>query len=224
MGTDNKYWYLRNHKLFRTLSNHQIEDLCIISKYKTAKKGEIIYFAEEVDPRIYLLKRGKIKILAHDTNGNETIKDIMQAGDLFGEITLMEGSTLKESAVAHSTEVAICSFKIVDFEKLIQEDPELAISYFKWLGFRIKRIENRYTNLVFKDVKDRLWTLFTDLAINEGVKNEENRYVLPNYLTHQDIAGLICCTRQTVTQLIGELEKEGNLSYSRKEITINLSK
>lgn len=83
-----KYWYLRDHKLFRTLSMSQIKQLCIIIGFKKAKKGEIIYFSSSDVPRIFLLKKGNIKIVFVDENGNETIKDIIQKGDLFGELSL----------------------------------------------------------------------------------------------------------------------------------------
>lgn len=84
MYEDLKYWYLRDHKLFRTLSFGQIKQLCIITGFKKAKKGEIIYFSSSDVPRIFLLKKGNIKIVAVDEEGNETIKDIIQKGDLFG--------------------------------------------------------------------------------------------------------------------------------------------
>ena len=40
-----KYWHLRDHKLFRTLSFSQIKQLCIITGFKKGKKGETIYFS-----------------------------------------------------------------------------------------------------------------------------------------------------------------------------------
>jgi hypothetical protein len=61
----------------------QIKQLCIIVGFKKAKKGEIIYFSSSDLPRIFLLKKGNIKIVAVDEDGNETIKDIIQKGDLF---------------------------------------------------------------------------------------------------------------------------------------------
>ena len=83
-----KYWYLRDHKLFRTLSFFQIKQLCIIVGFKKAKKGDVIYFSSSDVPRIFLLKKGNIKIVSIDDEGNETIKEILQKGDLFGELSL----------------------------------------------------------------------------------------------------------------------------------------
>jgi CRP/FNR family transcriptional regulator len=54
MYEDLKYWYLRDHKLFRTLSF--IRQLCIITGFK-AQKGEIIYFSSSDLPRIFCLKK-----------------------------------------------------------------------------------------------------------------------------------------------------------------------
>nr|WP_305069724.1 cyclic nucleotide-binding domain-containing protein [Flavobacterium covae] len=75
-----KYWYLRDHKLFKTLSMSQLKQLCIIVGFKKAKKGEIIYFSDSETPRVFLLKKGSIKIVAIDQEGNETIKTLSKKG------------------------------------------------------------------------------------------------------------------------------------------------
>ncbi|WP_396156758.1 hypothetical protein [Flavobacterium sp.] len=80
MSEELKYWYLRNHKLFWTLSMSQIKQICIITGFKKAKKGDVIYFSSSDLPRVFLLKKGNIKIVSVDEEGNETIKDIIQKG------------------------------------------------------------------------------------------------------------------------------------------------
>ena len=56
--------------------------------FKTAKKGDVIYFSSSDVPRVFVLKKGAIKIVSLNEDGNETIKDIIQKGDLFGELDL----------------------------------------------------------------------------------------------------------------------------------------
>ncbi|WP_281336575.1 Crp/Fnr family transcriptional regulator [Flavobacterium eburneipallidum] len=215
-----KYWYLRDHKLFRTLSFGQIKQLCIITGFKKAQKGEIIYFSSSDLPRIFLLKKGNIKIVAVDEDGNETIKDIIQKGDLFGELTLETDNQSNEYAKVLSDDVAICSFLMSDFEDLLLRNPNLALTYTKFLGLRMKRIRNSYSNLISKDAKTRLFQFLKDWAEREG-KKEGNTVVLENYLTQNDIAQIICTSRQTATQLLNEMEASGLLIYNRKEIIIS---
>jgi CRP-like cAMP-binding protein len=219
MYEDLKYWYLRDHKLFRTLSFGQIRQLCIITGFKKAKKGEIIYFSSSDLPRIFLLKKGNIKIVAVDEDGNETIKDIIQKGDLFGELTLESDSQSNEYAKVLSDDVAICSFLMSDFEDLLLRNPSLALSYTKFVGLKMKRIKNSYSNLISKDAKTRLFQFLKDWAEKEG-KKIEDKVVIENYLTQNDIAQIICTSRQTATQLLNEMETNGTIIYSRKEIII----
>lgn len=219
MNSEIKYWHLRNHKLFSVLNNRQIEDLCIVMRYKQASRGEIIYFSGETDRRIYFLKKGKIKIIEGDMQGREIIKEIIEQGDLFGELSMSEGDTGSEYAQALSDRVDICSFKWSDFEMILNRFPELALGYTKLVGFRFRKLRNNYRNLVFKDVRERLYQFMYDWSLREGNEGQP-ALRFPNYLTHQDIAGLICSTRQTVTQLLNELEEKKVLEYGRKEIVI----
>ncbi|OXB09957.1 Crp/Fnr family transcriptional regulator [Flavobacterium plurextorum] len=219
MYEDLKYWYLRDHKLFRTLSYAQIKQLCIITGFKKASKGEIIYFSTSDLPRIFLLKKGNIKIVAVDDEGNETIKDIIQKGDLFGELTLESDDKNEEYAKVLSDDVTICSFLMSDFEDLLLKNPTLALSYTKFVGLKMKRIKNSYANLISKDAKTRLHQFLKNWAEQEGSKNG-NVVTIENYLTQNDIAQIICTSRQTATQLLNEMESNNLLSYNRKEIII----
>lgn len=214
-----KYWYLRDHKLFRVLSFSQIRQLCIITGFKKAAKGEIIYFSDSDVPRIFLLKRGNIKIVSVDADGNETIREIIRKGDLFGELELQSDSASREYAKVLTDEVSICSFLLSDFEDLLLRHPNLALSYTKFVGLKMKRIRNNYSNLVSKDAKSRLRQFFRDWAEREGVR-QGNATVLENYLTQNDIAQVICTSRQTAAQLLSEMEAAGLLEYNRREIRI----
>ncbi|RTY95595.1 Crp/Fnr family transcriptional regulator [Flavobacterium bomense] len=219
MYEDLKYWYLRDHKLFRTLSFGQIRELCIITGFKKAQKGEIIYFSSSDLPKIFLLKKGNIKIVAVDEDGNETIKDIIQKGDLFGELALEVDSHSNEYAKVLSDDVAICSFLMSDFENLLLQNPSLALSYTKFVGLKMKRIKNSYSNLISKDARTRLFQFLKDWAEKEG-KKIGDKVVIENYLTQNDIAQIICTSRQTTTQLLNEMETNGTIVYSRREIII----
>ncbi|MEO8236231.1 MAG: Crp/Fnr family transcriptional regulator [Flavobacterium sp.] len=214
-----KYWYLRDHKLFRTLSFSQIKQLCIIVGFKKANKGEIIYFSDSDVPRIFLLKRGSIKIVSLDEDGNETIKDIIQKGDLFGELSLDNDIQVNEYAKVLTDEVSICSFLLSDFEDLILRNPQLALGYTKFVGLKMKRLRNNYANLVTKDAKTRLLTFLKEWAEKEGVF-DNNKVTLENYLTQNDIAQIICTSRQTATTLLNEFVDNGIIEYNRKEIII----
>ena len=73
---------------------------------------------------------------------------------------------------------------------------------------------------MFKDVKTRFALFLKDWAMKEG-SGEDKDITIKNYLTHNDIAGLICSTRQTVTLLFNELKNLGLIDYTRSEIVVH---
>lgn len=220
MSVDLKIWYLRDHKLFRTLSFSQIKQLCIITGFKKAGRGDIIYFSSSELPRIFFLKKGNIKIVSVDKDGNEMIKDIIQKGDLFGELTLESDKDNTEYAQALTDEVIICSFLLSDFESLLLKHPDIALSYTKFVGLRMIKWKNSYSNLISKDARSRLLIFLKEWAQRDG-NSQGDTACIENYLTQTDIAQIICTSRQTATQLLNELENKKLIQYSRKQILIN---
>ncbi len=138
---------------------------------------------------------------------------------MFGELTLETDNKNEEYAKVLSDDVAICSFLMSDFEDLLLRNPTLALSYTKFVGLKMKRIKNNYANLISKDAKTRLYQFLKDWAEQEGVR-EGNSVAIENYLTQNDIAQIICTSRQTATQLLNEMETNQLLNYNRKEIII----
>jgi CRP-like cAMP-binding protein len=127
MDEKRKIWYLRNHKLFNSLSCLQIKQLNIISDHIKAKKGDIIYDLTMDVPRIYLLKEGVIKIVEVNDNGEEFIRDLVKKGDLFGELYLEPGILNNSFAKVVSDAVSVCSFSLVAFEDLLLQNPTLSL-------------------------------------------------------------------------------------------------
>ncbi len=202
------------------MNEADLKGLCVITGFKRAHKNEIIFFSDESVKRIFLLKKGLVKISVVDEAGNELTKELIQPGDLFGEILLTKTTSQpSEYAKVLSDEVIICSFTLDDFEHVLEQNPSISLKYTKQVGDKLKLLEIRYSNLVFKDVRTRIIDFIRDFAKVNG-KLENHQLVVRNYLTHQDLASLTGATRQTVTSILNQLEKEGKLLYSRSQITI----
>lgn len=218
MNENLKYWFLRDHNLFSTLNYGQIKHLCIVTGFKKAKKGEVLYFSDDRVPKIYFLKKGHIKITSITENGDENIKEIIHKNDLFGEFS-SEVKEVNEVAIALTDDVIICSFLLSDFENLMLKYPNLALSYTKFIGFKIKKWKNNYKNLVFLSANSRLCLFLIDWANRDG-RIVDDEIFIENFLTQNEIAQIICTSRQTTILLLNELELEQIISYSRKEIKI----
>ncbi|HAS41755.1 MAG TPA: Crp/Fnr family transcriptional regulator [Microscillaceae bacterium] len=221
MQQEIKYWYLRNHQIFSQITDDKYQELCVWVGFKKALKNEAIFFSHEATKRLYFLKKGMLKIISLDAEGNEVTKDIIQKGDIFGEIALTESSEDNDSEYAKvmSDEAVMCTFTQDNFEKVLAKYPTISLKFTKKVGDKLKTLENRYNNLIFKDVRTRV-IHFLKKFVKDNGENHQGIFSTRNYLTHQDIAHLTGSTRQTVTSILNQLKKENKLIYSRHEIII----
>jgi len=215
-----KYYYLKNHNLSGCLNQEQLLELCNNTRFKTFAKGDSVYFGEDSGNKIFFLLKGKIKVMEIDDMGRELIKEIINEGDFFGAIGLEAEPPTDDFATALTENTTVCSFPLNEFQDILQRYPVLALTYARNVSIKLRRLENRHADLVFKDVKSRLIGFFKDWAKREGSRSGD-KIILKNYLTHSDIAGFIATSRQSVTQLLNELRETGFLFYNRKQIEIN---
>ena len=217
MYTEIKYLYLKQHAVTAGLTDAQLLEMTNTVKVKNVKKGESIYMENGFESRIYLLVKGKIKISEVDDRGDELIKEILSATEIFGDVSLDGSISDDEFAEALTENTVICSFSSAEFKQLMQTNIVLAMNFIQQVSGKFRRLENRHSNLVFKDAKSRLISFFRDWATREGSK-EGDKIKLNNYLTHNDIAGIISTSRQSVTTLLNELKEGGMIYYNRKHI------
>jgi len=218
MAVEDKMLLIRNYDLWRNLSDEEYHDLRVEDNYKEVPKDAYVYFEAYNHNKIYFAKQGYIKIGFIDESGQEKVKEIIQPGDFFGQFTLEKDNLNGEFAKAYKNNISLCSFAVEDFEKLLQRRPDMALKYTKWVGFKLRKIQNRLSNLLNKDVRKRL-EIFLWQMIEQSLATEKNgKCCLPNYLTHEDIASLIGSSRQTVTTMLNQLETENLLSYNRNQI------
>lgn len=219
MNSQLKYWFLHDHKLFKNLSFSEVNALCIIKKFQKSKKSEIIKLPFNDKERIFFLKKGILKLIRITDNGEVVLQEIIQKGDIFGEIGFEKNTNESEFIKVVSEEAILCMFYRNRLEEIMLKKPDFALTYIKFIGFQYTKIKNSYKNILFKDAKTRLILLFNTLIDSEKINQGE--FVIPKYLTKKDMAQLICTTRQTVISLLKELQKEHFILNIENNIIIN---
>lgn len=200
------------------MSFSDIDDLCLLMRFRKTKKNEIVDLPHNEKERIYILKHGTLKLIKIDENGEEVLLDILKKGDLFGELDLGDTSQNDNYVKVVSDDAVICTFYREKLEEVMLRKPDFALSYIKFVGFNFKKIQNSYKNIFFRDAKTRLLLLLSMIVDKEEIT--ENQFSLPSYITQKDLAQLICTTRQTIISLLKELHQEEYLQYTSKEIVL----
>jgi len=216
-----KIWFLENFSMLKVLKPDELKMLDSMAIMTDVPKKQILYFSEDSANSIYLLKKGKVKISKISPTGKEMIMGILGAGEVFGELSLT-GQEKREEIAEVTEDAVICKVKIDDFEMMMGKNPKLNFQVTKLIGFRLRKIQNRLQNMVFKNSEQRIKSFIYEMGDEMGrsILGEENQKMVEIKLTHDDIAKLTATSRQTVTMVFCDLEKENIIKYDRKRIYI----
>ncbi len=220
MPEKSKFWYLKNINLFEGMPESEMKKIERMSSMNRVKKHQTIYFPEEPSHSIFFLKEGHVKISRVSEDGNELILDIIGPGEIFGELSLVEEESQGRSEIAEALDdVLICTIKRQDFEEMLRKNPELNFKVIKRIGLRLRKIEERVEDLVFKDVSRRIASFLVRYAEEFGTM-KSGIITIKSFLSHQEIAFLTACSRQTVTTVLNEFKSQNLIDFSRKSLLI----
>lgn len=211
-----KYFYLKTFGLANNLNELQLTELNNSFTHKEARKGQVIY-SKGSNKNVFLLVSGKVKLSEFSPTGDEMIKDVILPGDLFGDVLLSNSGPSFEYAEVISERAIYLIIGSEQLNSIMRNHYTITMNYMAKVNEKYKNLENRYLNMVSKDVKSRLIFCFKEWARKEG-KNQGDRVVIKNSLTHNDLANLISTSRQTVTVILNELKEAGAIRYNRREI------
>ncbi|NGZ04419.1 MAG: Crp/Fnr family transcriptional regulator, partial [Nitrospira sp. WS238] len=198
----NKLWFLKHIRLFDGISPSEMQEMEKITRMEEVKKRQPLYLPGDPSSNVYLLKKGRVKIASTAPSGKEVTFDILEPGEVFGELEVLEDAPRSTSAEALD-DALICVIPRRDFDQYLAMHPNVTVKLTKLIGLRLKKIQSRIEDLVFRDVPARLAHLLSELSKSDGVA-EKQGVRLKVKLTHQEMANLIGCSRETVSATMGQ--------------------
>lgn len=215
---ESKAQFLRRVPIFGGLNQESLERVAAIMSEKIYARKSIVFHEGDQGNTLYIIKNGRIKIAKVAMDGREKTLTILLGGDFFGEMAIFDNLPRSATAEALENDVHLFAINKSDFERLINENPSIALRIMKDLTRRIRQINQQVEDLAFKDVHGRVAsTLFQLLETEEQTVG---RTLTSLRMTHQDLANMVGSSRETVTRALNRLQSEGAISISHQRIEV----
>jgi CRP/FNR family transcriptional regulator, cyclic AMP receptor protein len=170
--------------------------------------GKIFFAPEESGDRLYLLRRGRVRIYKLSPEGRALTLLILEPSSLFGEMALAE-DWVHDSFAESMTECGIGTIGRDDLRHALNAYPAAALRFMNIMSRRLRALERKLADIAFKSVPQRLATVLLNLAdTHEAYARPASPPAVVRY-THQQLAEMIGSYRETVTKAIGEFREAG---------------
>jgi CRP-like cAMP-binding protein len=203
--------------LFRGLPEASLRRIASVATRRRFAKGETVFTQGEAGDALYAVASGRVRISATAVGGQEVFLSIMEPGDTFGEIAVMDGlpRTAGATALEDST---LYMIKRVDFLGLLESEPGLAVHLLKLLCTRLRWTSELVEESAFLTGPERLAKRLLILASLHGRKTRGDR--LEMRMSQSELAHFLGISRQIVNQHLREWQRHGWVSLGRERISI----
>lgn len=207
--------------LFTSLDREQLLKVIKLIIHKEYKKGELLLFEGEVRNDLVIVNKGQVKAFRNTIDGKEQILYIFSEGDFFGEKNLLRDQA-SNYGVEALEETHVCIIHKNDFQKLVQEYPDIGLKVMEVLCQRLDRLENTVETMGTRTVSARVSSVLLEFADKFGKPSSEGTIIdLP--LSREGIANYVGLTRETVSRKMSSMQDEGLIEMigNKKVLLLN---
>ncbi len=200
--------------------------------YYSFTPDQVIFLEHEPGNQLYIIQEGEVKI-SKIVNKQEVLLNILKAGDIFGEMAILENKPRNATAIA-SNKVRVMTVTRENFPALVSNHPQIATRIITLLSDRIWFLHRHITNTTIVDPETRLYDAlyihllksrvmiepkreykfdlgFEDLLKFTGLKNPTGYRILQNIISSKKIfevsQGKIVCKDISMIEPLIQLVK-----------------
>jgi CRP-like cAMP-binding protein len=175
-------------------------------------RGDVLFNEGDPPEALFLVLRGRLAIaLANPIDKRESVVALMERGDLFGEMGMLDDGP--RSAMARALEpTTVLSIPYEQVLAMFDESPKLLWNVTRLLAQRIRVTDEALADSVFLDVTGRTAKRLLELA------NGTDEFTLP--VTQEELAGMVGASRERVNKAIASFIRLGWLEQTDRTYRI----
>jgi CRP-like cAMP-binding protein len=173
--------------------------------------GTIIFSPEDSCNYLYLLSQGAVALYRLTSEGKRIVTRRIPPGSMFGIMGLL-GQSLQGSYAETTKDSTVYVISREDILAFLARKPELVLNILEAVGKRLCLLEERLIEVLYSATSIRLaHFLLTNVDPVSGILSN---------VTHEEIGDIIGAVRQTVTEALGDMRKQGLISTGLKQIKV----
>ena len=194
---------------FSSLSRDIVRKIASSSADRLFRRGDVLFSEGDEAAAAYLIDVGLVRVSASTLEGRSVVFRFAGPGDCLGLSSLLDGGP--RSAEARGlTDGRVVALPYAALRTHMDRSPSVSAACARHVAARLRRERHRLATLAMADVPGRVAAMLLQLRDSHGVPVPDGTLIdVP--LRHEDLAGLVGTTRETVTRTLAVLTERGFL-------------
>ena len=207
---------LNTNYLFRDLDEAVVDRIAALGITRRLDADEVLFLKGDEGDALYGVLSGRVRISTAASGGKEIVFNIINPGDVFGEIALLDGMprTADASAMTAATLMAILRR---DFLDLMNRESQLASHLLRLVCARLRATNEMVEDAAFLSLPARLTKRLLNLA---SVQGERTANGIALRISQSDLAQIMGTSRESINKHLQRWRKEGSIALGRSRVTL----
>lgn len=206
------------HFLLGRLSGGEIDALLRYARVERYPAGREIFAKGSPGESLMAVLRGIVKISAPSPAGKEIVLNLINPGEIFGEIGLLDGLERTGDAVA-MTDCELLVLNRRDVLPVLQNRADICMMLLKILCERLRRTSEQVEDVLFRHLEGRIAKALLHLADNIGRPSVEGVSV-DLHLSQRELGNIVGGSRESVNKQLQIWQKGGLITLAKGAIVI----
>jgi len=132
--------FLKDIPLFQTMDDIEREAIAALMDEARFSAGQQLFHERDQGGICYVLRSGRIELSVIDESQEKLVVDVLEPGELCGELSLLDGGTRSTTAVA-LTDVEVLVLERPELMSFLRKQPDASIDVLAALAKRIRRAD-----------------------------------------------------------------------------------
>ena len=209
---------LQSVSIFWDLNENDLGHIANKMVAKHFENGNYIFLEDSDGEQCFFVLEGSVKVTRLSKDGREVILAMLNEGDFFGEMSLLDGESRSANVIALE-KTKVLTLDRNDFMAVVNDYPQIAVQLLKELARRLRKSDRQIASLSLSDAEKRIALCIIRFADEQGVI-QNGKVSIPKTPIQQDIANMAGTSRETVSRALGLLEKEDLIERNGRELII----
>jgi CRP/FNR family cyclic AMP-dependent transcriptional regulator len=202
---------IRGTELFAELDEDALDLVVAAVVERDLRRGDVLFTEGAAPEHLYVVEDGRIALTSRSDDGRESVFALMERGELFGEMGLLDG--LGRSAEARALEPSqVMEIPYEPVRTVFDQQPALLWGVVALLSGRLRSMDAALADSVFLDVTGRTAKRLLELG------GDDDEFVLP--VTQEELAGMVGASRERVNKAIASFVRLGWIDQSDRRYVI----
>jgi len=199
--------------LFHVLDDATKRQLATRAQRRRYAVGDVIFRVGSPGDIMMAVITGTVRIIAPSPQGKEIVLGDLKAGEVFGEIALLDGGERSADAIA-LTKCELVALERRDLMAALQRNPEACLRLLEVVCKRLRETDERITEIAFFELPVRLAKVLlrtTVLAAGAAPRAGAAKVAL----SQRELGTMIGGTRESVNRCLRDWQRRGIIRLAK---------